>query len=485
MTRLLLASLIALLAVDARAATTDLIVRYREPQNTRAMAAFNTLRMGVSLNAQVDLINSEEGVVKLSFPSLEDARAARERLAASDAILNVAPNLTYRPAISYRLKPVAPVAEPHFFALPKFLGLGAIPDVDLPPAQVTPGADPLAAQDWAMANIRMEPNSRLRVTRPLIAAVIDTGVDYNHEDLIGTMWRKQGTNGREVGYDTVHDHAKPFDNVHFDVEGCLKDFACRLGLDTSKYLVNPGHGTHCAGHVAAVANNSLGIRGVGAGAKLMALKFFYDVGEEKAGQGDDAAAIQAIDYAVKNGARIISASWGGRIKREEAERSELKQSLVRARNAGVLVVIAAGNDGIDQEAVDDPGYPAAYELDNLIVVAASDKNDALADFSNYGGKTVHIAAPGVKILSTTVGSQYSDTVAKFTDSEGKEHQLDWDGTSMATPIVAGAAALVWSKYPNADYREIRDRILKGARKVPALAGKVTTGGVLDVAAALR
>lgn len=474
--------------------SSELIVRYREPQNN-AFQAYHSMVRATGKDAQVGILNSEEGVVKLSFATPEEAAAARDKLLASDRVLSVAPNFYYRPAMRLQVrtvegsenewKSVGFLPLPFVGALARSGLMAGMPEVQLP-GSVVPGADPLAKQDWALKNIRMPSVAALTSdSSPLIAAVIDTGVDYNHEDLVQAMWRKPG-NPKEVGYDFAHKNARPYDLVHFDIEGCLNDPGCSLGFDTAKFLSNPGHGTHCAGHVGAMANNSIGMTGIGAPAdvKVMGLKFFYDAGEPNAGAGDDAAAIQSIDYAVKNGAKVISASWGGAMPREEAEKSELKNALIRAQKAGVLVVIAAGNDGIDQDRVTEPAYPAAYDLDNLIVVAATDQKDSLADFSNYGAKSVHIGAPGVKILSTTVGSKYSDLVAKFKGKDGKEHEIAWDGTSMATPIVAGAAALIWSKYPNENYKQIRDRILRTARKVPGLNGRVQTGGVLDVAAAL-
>ena len=360
------------------------------------------------------------------------------------------------------------------------------PEVMLPGVEAR-GVDPLAAQDWALAAIRMPKLSKLALPKKqLTAAVIDTGVDYNHEDLASAMWRKPG-NPREVGYDFAHDSAKPYDLVKFDIEGCLKDAACRAGVGSEKYMVNPGHGTHCAGHVGAVAGNAKGMLGVGGATavKVMALKFFYDAGEEGAGQGDDAAAIRSIDYAVKNGARIISASWGGRQPRSMGQASELKAAIRRARDAGVLFIVAAGNDAVNQDTVADPSFPAAYtDLDNMIVVAASDAKDKLASFSNFGARSVHLAAPGVKILSTISGGSYSDAVARYQGADGQEHVIDWDGTSMATPIVAGAAALLWSQKPTESYLQIRNRLLKNVRKVAGLAGKVATAGVLDISAAL-
>lgn len=471
----------------ALALTPELVVRFREPQNTEVQAALSALKMGVAPQTRVSVLNSEEGVVKLSFPSYDALASAQKLLAKADSVLNLTRNFMYQPAVRYGIEEVRRTqntALSSLLQIPFLQGTvlpAALPGVELP-GELVPGRDPLSAKDWVLENIRASYLKR-EASRDLITAVIDTGVDYNHEDLIHAMWRKDG-DPYEVGYDFAQNTPRPFDVVHFDVEGCLKNFECRLGLDQSKFLVNPGHGTHCAGRVAAVANNSLGIRGTGAGAQVMALKFFYDVGHPNAGQGDDAAAIQSIDYAIKNGAKVISASWGARIPRQLAEKSELKQALVRAQKAGVLVVIAAGNDSVDQDKISDPSYPAAYDLDNLLVVAATNREDRLAEFSSYGAKSVHLAAPGVRILSTTSGNHYSDVVTRFRDADGKEQEVVWEGTSMATPIVAGAAALVWSKYPDEDYRQIRERLLKSVRKVPALAGKVATGGILDVSRAL-
>jgi hypothetical protein len=495
----LLGAILSLAAgvANAEVVNKELIVRFREPQETFTITS--SIAMGAGA-ADASVLLGSEGVVKLSFATAEDALAARERLLDSDTVENVTFNHLYSPALKLSIKDADTASEAvgSFLSLPlagTLIGSvttetaagNVLPEVALPPSNPARGVDPLESGDWATKNIRMPSAARLKrllsLRRGVVAAVIDTGVDYNHEDLSGAMWRHP-SNVREVGYDTVHGHAKPYDVLHFDVEECLNDLACSVGFGTGKFMSNPGHGTHCAGRVGAVAGNALGVRGAGANAQIMALKFFFEKGEDKAGQGDDAGAIRAIDYAIKNGAKVISASWGGQMSREEAERSELKAAIVRARAAGVLFVAAAGNDGIDQDEVDEPGFPAAYDFDNMIVVAATDSNDELAKFSNYGAKSVHIAAPGVKILSTTVGGLYSDVVKKFKDKKGRDRQIDWDGTSMAAPMVAGAAALLWSVYPKENYKQIRERILRASRQVPSLTGKVSTEGVLDVAAAL-
>ena len=429
-------------------------------------------------------------IVKLSFKSSEEAEAARAELSRSDEVLNVTPNFLYRPAFHLRVRAVGENAShlnEEFLpeAKPATSIAGDIPDVQLPMPQGK-GDDPLASQDWSLTSIAMPSVLTLKKEKfsPIIAAVIDTGVDYNHEDLVNAMDRPL-SDPHLVGYDFAHDSPKPYDVAHFDIAGCMADQACKMGVNTELFLTNPGHGTHCAGHVGAMADNAVGIRGIGGPlTSIMALKFFYDFGEPNAGNGDDAAAIKAIDYAIANGVKVISASWGGRESRADGEASELKNAMIRAQQAGLIVVVAAGNDSIDQDSADQPDYPAAYNLDNMIVVAATDNRDQIADFSNFGATSVQIGAPGVKILSTTAGNGYNDVVAQYTDSQGRAQEIDWDGTSMATPIVAGAVALVWSKYPTADYHTIRDRILNTARPAAGLSGKVSTGGILNVTAAL-
>lgn len=458
----------------------SVLVRLKDRKHLKEAVRIFGLEQGHSTISE--LVSDQDAMIKVSTDG-EDADRFRQTLMRSSYVESVSPNFLYRPLVNYSLQSVPHADGILDLSMGQFKDFvnSLIPPVQLPVVGLQ-GLDPLSEKDWALKSIRMPQNTHVQNT--IVTAVIDTGVDYNHEDLREGMWRKAGK-PTIVGADFAHATRPPYDLVHFDIEGCLKDEACVSGQDSSQYLVNPGHGTHCAGHVAAVAENALGMTGVGAGARVMALKFFYDFGEENAGQGDDAAAIRSIDYAIKNGVKVISASWGGRMSHLDAEQSELKAALIRARDAGVLFVAAAGNDHIDQDNDYAPGFPAAYSLDNMIVVAATAQDDSLAEFSNYGSTSVHIGAPGVKILSTTVGSKYSDLVAEANTPDGQKIEIAWDGTSMAAPIVAGAAALVWSKYPNENYRQIRDRILNSARKVPSLAGKVLVGGVLDVTAALR
>src|SRR5438876_5559063 len=176
------------------------------------------------------------------------------------------------------------------------------------------------------------------------------------------------------------------------------------------------------------------------------------------GSGTTSDAIVCIDYAVSEGAKILNNSWGG----GPFEQS-LFDAIDRARGKGVLFVAAAGNAANDNDVV--PFYPASYQLDNIIAVAALDRNDRLADFSNYGQTTVHLGAPGVDIFSCSAASDNSYTV--------------FDGTSQATPHVSGVAALILSQYPGADLDELRARLLAGTVPIPSLDIKTITGGRLN------
>ncbi len=517
------------------------LVRFKNPALARShQTSLDGGRGGVLASRWV---NADEGLLSLEFKNEAQARESMDRLAHSGAVVSISPNMLYFPQMSYDLRDASPEeARLHRSKSGEFGGIkpssmgsrdiwsefqnglngwfprdaddradrpvpgnggGKVarpkrkpsPEVELPPSREERGVDPKLADDWAMKNVRVPLGTKAGTLarafdrNPVTVAVIDTGVDYNHEDLISSMWRSD-KNPRVVGYDFAHDKPLPYDVRQFDPKGyfaCLQNKKCASDPTlVRQFLANPGHGTHCAGHTSATEQNAKGIRGVGAGSQVMALKFFYDVGEANAGSGDDAAAVRSIDYAIKNGAKVISASWGGRMPRDIADSSELKRSIERARDAGVLFVVAAGNDGIDQDKDKEPSFPAAFtDIDNMISVAATDSDDEIAEFSNFGTRSVHIAAPGVKILSTTVGNNYDDVVARFTDPTGKVEVIDWDGTSMAAPIVAGAAALIWAQEPNLTYRQVKARLLTSVRKVPGLKGTVLTGGVLDVEAALR
>jgi serine protease len=196
----------------------------------------------------------------------------------------------------------------------------------------------------------------------------------------------------------------------------------------------------------------VGVTGVAWTTRMMALKFLT-----ASGSGSTSNAIRCIDYAVAKGASILSNSWGG-----GGFSSSLEAAITRARNAGAVFVAAAGNNGRNVDAT--ANYPSGYAVDNVVSVAAVDRNNNLASFSNYGATTVDLGAPGVSILSTVRGGGYSS----------------FSGTSMATPHVAGAIAVFWDRNPTLTYRQVIDRLLGSVDPIASLAGRTVTGGKLNL-----
>lgn len=356
----------------------------------------------------------------------------------------------------------------------------AIPAV---PTQTT-GADPLSQKQWGMLDNKVQDAWKITTGNPnLIVAVIDTGVDYTHPDLLPNMWRNSGETGKDsqgkaketngidddkngfvddvVGYDFVSNDGLPY------------DLAATTSSEVLFKGLNPGHGTHCAGNVAAKANNGIGINGVAPDVKIMAVRFLSEKGS-----GTTADAIKAVKYALDNGAKVLSNSWGsdGEDPNEAEENKALQDVIKLANDKGVLFIAAAGNSSTDNDNSDKKSVPASYPFENIISVAAIDINDGLASFSGYGATSVDIGAPGVKIFSTVPGNRYQDAIAAGL--------ANWDGTSMATPIVAGAAALYWSAYPNKTMAEVKKAILDSGTKINSMTGKSVSGAKLNVKALL-
>lgn len=324
------------------------------------------------------------------------------------------------------------------------------PAIEPAPAEAAPAVDPDLSKAWGIAKVSADKAwAKQTGTKNVIVAVIDTGVDYNHPDLAFNMWRNpKAAAALRTGVD-------PFgEEVTGDVVGY--DFA---NNDNLPYDDNQ-HGTHCAGTIGAVGNDGKGISGVAQRVSIMAVKFLTG-----SGSGDTAGAIKSIDYAVSRGAKILSNSWGG--KGDDGSNGALKDAVVRAGQAGVLFVAAAGNDGTDNDR--DPVFPAAFDAPNMLTVAATSETDGMAFFSNRGAKSVHVGAPGTNVYSTAPGGKY----AKLS------------GTSMACPHVAGAAAVVWSQFPNADYAEVKRRLMESGDPIAALDGKTVTGKRINVQRAVE
>jgi subtilisin family serine protease len=281
----------------------------------------------------------------------------------------------------------------------------------------------------------------------VVVGIIDTGIDYTHEDITDNMWRNPG----EV----------PDNGIDDDSNGYVDDvYGWNFITETNNPMDDNGHGTHVAGTIAGVGNNGIGIAGVAWVGKVAALKF---LGASGFGTTEDA--VQAIAYANSMGFKITNNSWGG------GPFSQALHDVIAASNdAGSVFVAAAGNSGVNIDT--SPSYPAAYDVPSIISVAATDQNDTLAIFSNYGAVSVDLSAPGVKVYSSVPRG-----TCELCDATGYRYL---NGTSMATPHVAGAAALILAANPGMTNSELRSAILGAVDPVPALSGKTVTGGRLSL-----
>jgi len=374
-------------------------------------------------------------------------------------------------AAEYRALPEVEYAEPNFIIeLDPAEGEGApdfdeeTGDEDDPPVVRRSGGeaqpnDPLFNEQWSLLNTGQREGvggadicatrawTKTKGSNKIVVAVIDTGVDYNHQDLHNNIWTRPAA-------------LAPY------IDAQLGEFDDRHGFDAADNDGDPmddnGHGTHCAGIIGAEGDNSDGIAGVNWKVEIMPLKFL-----SRNGSGTTRDAIECINYVVARkragvNVRIISASWGS-----TARSRALGDAIKRAGEEGILFIAAAGNSSTNNDA--RPHYPSNYDLPNVLSVAALNRKDTLAGFSNYGAKTVHIAAPGAEILSTWPANQY------------EEHS----GTSMATPVVSGVAALILSVNPDLSVTQLRQRLLESVDQLPALNGKVSSGGRVNAARAVR
>ena len=299
------------------------------------------------------------------------------------------------------------------------------------------GADMHAAEAWDIQNSASN----------IIVAVIDSGIRRTHQDLAANLWVNPG----EIpGNGIDDDHNGAID----DVNGINTTTATPTGTLTDNF----GHGTHVAGILGAVGNNGIGVSGVARRVKIMACRFLDD-----GGNGFASDLTECLDYARTNGAKVINCSF----ETPGPINGGLSNAFWRLRSSGVVVVAAAGNSSLDTDIV--PRYPACFEIDNIISVMASSRSDTYLGY-NYGATTVDLAAPGWEILST------------YNRSDSDYYSLS--GTSMATPCVAAAAALVLAKFPNLTAQQVINRIMGTVDPLPAFSGKCVTGGRLNLARAL-
>lgn len=266
---------------------------------------------------------------------------------------------------------------------------------------------------WAIQKVNAEKawtRAGNRGSRSVVVAVIDTGSDYNHDAL---------KPNQIPGYDFKENTTDPMDKTG---------------------RANPGHGTHCSGIIGATGLVDGGIIGISPEVSMMPLRF---LGED--GSGDLNAAIKAIDYAIEKKVQVISASWGATVGRSQA--MPLVEAVKRADDAGIIFVAAAANDGANNDKTEV--YPANANFPNTITVAASGDKDEKPSWSNYGRRTVHVAAPGLNIMSTLPKNKYGNL----------------SGTSMATPLVAGLVAFLKAQDPSLTGRQVRALLQQTATKV--------------------
>lgn len=281
-------------------------------------------------------------------------------------------------------------------------------------------------------------------SKNVLGAVIDTGIDRNHEDLKANMW----TNPGEIAGNGKDDDGNGYiDDIH--------------GWDFANNDNNPfddnSHGTHCAGTIGGVGNNKKGVAGVAWNISMVGIKFLSG-----SGGGATSDAIKSVAYATKIGVDFTSNSWGG-----GGSSTSLKKAIEEAGKKGIGFIAAAGNHSGNNDK--NPSYPASYELDNVIAVGAHGNTGTKASFSCYGKKSVDLFAPGVNTYSTVPGNKYAS----------------YSGTSMATPHVAGAYALIQSKHPNWTCKQIKETLMNSTDPETSLKEKCVTGGRLNAFQSLQ
>ncbi|MGZ3690368.1 MAG: S8 family serine peptidase, partial [Pseudobdellovibrio sp.] len=287
----------------------------------------------------------------------------------------------------------------------------------------------------------------------VVVAVVDTGLDMQHGLFAdsGAIWTNQAELNGQAGIDD--DNNGYIDDVH----------GWNFAANTSNNNDDNDHGTHCAGIILGVGQDVLATPVRESKVKIMPLKFL-----DSTGAGSTASAVSAIIYAVKNGAKVISNSWGG-----SSYSQSLHEAYTYAYSNGVVIASAAGNSNSDNDSVDM--YPANLDTPNNIAVAATDDSDNRASFSNFGATKVSVAAPGVRILSSVPGN---GCIAPGC-------YMMMSGTSMATPFVAGMAALIFREAPQLSAYQVKSLIVGSVDPIAGLNGKVSSGGRVNVYKAIQ
>lgn len=294
--------------------------------------------------------------------------------------------------------------------------------------------------------------------KEVIVAVVDTGVDHNHEDLKDIMWTNEGEipgNGKD------DDNNGYIDDIH-GINTIVRDAQGRATMDT---MASHWHGTHVSGTIAATQNNGVGITGVANNVKIMAIRTVPDDSDEL-----DSNIVESFLYASKMGAKVINCSFG---KKLNEGGMVVRDTINQIAKNGVLVVVSAGNDSMGPFSWFDidknPKYPASFDSDNMLVIASTTSTGELSTFSNVGLVGVDVASPGSNIYSTINNNKYSMA----------------SGTSMAAPNASGVAAMVLGYYPQLKVSALKKVLMDTVTKVPEFKDKMVTGGRLNLKAALN
>ncbi|HYI81235.1 MAG TPA: S8 family peptidase [Thermoleophilaceae bacterium] len=380
---------------------------------------------GASKDRQQEILAALKGRLAKRFASIEGGRLTLVEPRSGIALSLLRKRLADHPDVAY--------AEPDYY---QFAHAVKAPN------------DPLYPLQWAVADSPSgydidAPTAWAQRTSCAKVAIVDTGIDTDHPDLVANLYKSKD---------------KPNNGKDDDKNGYVDDtYGYNAIKGKGSGEDDDGHGTHVAGIVAGRANDAVGVSGICWSAKLMPVKFM-----NAKGRGSTSDAIAAIQYAVEQGFKIVNGSFGS-----SSKSSALHDVVDYAQDHEVLLVFAAGNNG--QNIDKHPQYPAAYTDSNILAVAATTDEDKLASFSNWGSSGVDVAAPGDTILSTYLGGGYKNL----------------SGTSMAAPYAAGVAAMLRKQESGATYGQLRKAIREKVDKPPALKGKVVYNGRLNAWKALK
>ncbi len=411
----------------------EFVVRLKNSPNAKTFNTFEEVALrlqkisGIKSSVQVRHFQTSD---LFAVIVAKDLKSAQELLSSDERVAYAEPNFLYH--IVGDATNAAPTNDQK---LSQLWGMKNIGQADAAGQLGKAGSDIHVTPVWAEG---------VTGSKNVKVAIIDTGVDYTHPDLQDNILR----NVAEIDGDGI-------DN---DNNGFIDDvYGWNFSENKANGMDDHNHGTHCAGTIGGIGNNGIGVVGVNWNVSILPVKFL-----SAQGSGSLDAAVQSIQYATQAGVDIMSNSWGG-----GPYSQALYDAIEEAGKKGILFVAAAGNESNDNDA--NASYPASYALDNVISVAATDNRDQIGSFSNFGRTKVHVAAPGVKILSTVRNNDYAV----------------YSGTSMATPHVSGIAALMLSANPSLTDIQIKNTLIQTSDKIRGLAKKVVARGRVNVYNALH